>query len=190
MAVLRWIVGGLFMGHGLQKLAGWFGGHGLQGTGEFFESALEMKPGKAHATAAGVAETGGGALVAAGFATPLGASLITGAMVTAIRKVHASKGIWNSEGGFEYNLVLIAALFALSAEGPGALSVDGALGKRRWGLPWALGELAAAALGSTAAIELGKRAGAGGQAADTTPPVPAQAPAQADRAEQPVSQSA
>ena len=31
-AVLRAIVGTLFMGHGLQKLAGWFGGHGLEGT--------------------------------------------------------------------------------------------------------------------------------------------------------------
>ncbi len=31
--VLRVVVGGLFMGHGLQKLAGWFGGHGLEATG-------------------------------------------------------------------------------------------------------------------------------------------------------------
>jgi putative oxidoreductase len=28
LAVLRAVVGGLFMGHGLQKLAGWFGGGG------------------------------------------------------------------------------------------------------------------------------------------------------------------
>ena len=145
------------MGHGLQKLAGWFGGHGLEGTGEFFESTLEMAPGKAHAAAAGAAEAGGGALLAAGYATPVGASLLTGTMITAIRKVHASKGVWVTDGGFEYNLVLIAAVFALSGAGPGALSLDGALGKRRSGTLWALGQLAAGAAGSVAAVEIGRR---------------------------------
>src|SRR6202022_4040305 len=40
LAILRSTIGVLFMGHGMQKLAGWFGGHGLEGTGQFFESAL------------------------------------------------------------------------------------------------------------------------------------------------------
>ena len=31
--ILRTLMGVLFMGHGLQKLAGWFGGYGLEGTG-------------------------------------------------------------------------------------------------------------------------------------------------------------
>ena len=31
-------IGGLFVGHGTQKLFGWFGGHGLEGTSGFFES--------------------------------------------------------------------------------------------------------------------------------------------------------
>ena len=76
LALLRSIIGVLFMGHGLQKLAGWFGGHGLDGTGQFFES-LGLRPGRRHATAAGAAETAGGALLAAGLLTPLGATLIT-----------------------------------------------------------------------------------------------------------------
>ncbi len=179
LAVLRLIVGGLFLGHGLQKLAGWFGGHGLAGTGEFFESQLEMAPGKAHAAAAGAAEAGGGALVAAGLATPVGASLLTGTMLTAIRKVHAQKGVWNSDGGYEYNLVLIASVFALSAAGPGALSLDAARGRRRWGAPWAFGQLAAGALGSTVAIELGSRLHAQRHQADRQDSAPA-APAHVD----------
>src|SRR6185312_7793028 len=93
IAILRAVVGGLFIGHGLQKLLGKFGGHGLEGTGGFFES-LGLKPGKAHAAAAGVAEAGGGALLLAGAATPLGAAALTGTMAVAIDTVHAPKGPW------------------------------------------------------------------------------------------------
>ncbi|HEV7386616.1 MAG TPA: DoxX family protein [Phenylobacterium sp.] len=160
LAVLRAIVGGLFMGHGLQKLAGWFGGAGLKGTGEFFE-ALEMKPGPAHAAAAGAAEAGGGAMLLAGAATPLGASLLSGTMITAIRKVHAANGVGVTNNGFEYNLVLLAAAFAITAEGPGRPSLDAARGRPRWGFGWALAQLAAGAAGSLAAVEIGRRQGAG-----------------------------
>jgi putative oxidoreductase len=157
LALLRMIVGGLFMGHGLQKLAGWFGGYGLEGTGQFFESSLNLRPGKAHAAAAGAAETGGGALLAAGLDTPLGAAALSGTMITAIRKVHAPKGPWNSDGGYEYNLVLLAIVFALSDIGPGKLSLDAALGRERKGLQWALGQLAAGAIGSAMGIAIGER---------------------------------
>ena len=33
IAILRAVIGGLFVGHGLQKLNGMFGGFGLEGTG-------------------------------------------------------------------------------------------------------------------------------------------------------------
>jgi len=80
---LRLTIGGLFVGHGTQKLFGWFGGHGLDGTGQFFES-LGMRPGRRNALAAGVAEAGGGAALAVGLATPLAASALTATMLTAI----------------------------------------------------------------------------------------------------------
>jgi putative oxidoreductase len=158
LAVLRMLVGGLFIGHGLQKLAGWFGGHGLGATAKFFES-LGLRPGKAHATASGVAETAGGALLAAGFLTPLGASLISGSMITAIRKVHAKNGVWVSNGGFEYNAVLLGTVFAITDVGPGSWSLDAARGRRLAGPGWALAELAAGAAGSAAAIAVGERFG-------------------------------
>ena len=47
--VLHAVVGLLFVGHGLQKLAGLFGGHGLEGSGALFES-LGLRPGRLHAT--------------------------------------------------------------------------------------------------------------------------------------------
>jgi len=157
LALLRTIVGGLFMGHGLQKLKGWFGGNGLDATGQFFEGSLNLRPGKAHAAAAGAAEAGGGALIVAGLATPFAASLLSGTMITAIRKVHAKNGPWASDGGYEYNLVLLAIVFALSDVGPGRLSFDAALGRERKGPHWALAQLAAGAIGSTAAIAIGER---------------------------------
>ena len=41
-------------------------------------------------------------------------------MITAIRKVHAPKGPWVTNGGYEYNLTLIAAMLTLAEVGPAA----------------------------------------------------------------------
>src|SRR6185503_10858297 len=76
MTVLRVTVGGLFVGHGTQKLFGWFGGSGTEGTGGVSAGTLGLDPGRRHALAAGAAETGGGALIASGVLTPLGAMLV------------------------------------------------------------------------------------------------------------------
>jgi putative oxidoreductase len=141
---LRGVIGALFVGHGTQKLFGWFGGPGLQGASGMMES-LELRPPKRHAIAAGVSETAGGALVLLGALTPFATTALTATMVTAIRKVHAHKGPWVTGGGYEYNLVLIAALTALAENGPGPLSVDR---DRMHGPFWALASLAAGIAGS------------------------------------------
>jgi putative oxidoreductase len=150
---IRGVVGPLFIGHGTQKLFGWFGGHGLEGTAGFFEQGLGLRPGKRHATAAGISEALGGALLTLGAFTPVAASMISGTMVTAIRKVHATKGPWVTEGGYEYNATILAAMFAIAEHGPGAMSVDRALFPRMKGTGWALLALAAGAAGSYLATE-------------------------------------
>jgi putative oxidoreductase len=152
--LLRLTVGGFFIGHGTQKLFGWFGGHGAEGTGQFFES-LGLRPGKRQALAAGTAEAGGGALLAAGLATPLAASSLTAVMLTAIQKVHLKNGPWAGDGGYEYNVVLIAAALTLAEVGPGAWSLDHALGLERSGTRWALAALGAGAVGAAVAANLG-----------------------------------
>src|SRR4051812_49982231 len=96
--ILRLLIGGLFIGHGTQKLFGWFGGPGLEGTGGFFES-LGLRPGRRHATAAGISEALGGALLALGAATPVAATMVAGSMVTAVRKVHGPNGPWVADNG-------------------------------------------------------------------------------------------
>lgn len=148
--LLRLTVGSLFFGHGTQKLFGLFGGHGLDATANMFES-LGMRPGRRNAIAAGLAEAGGGAALAAGFATPLAAATLTSVMLTAIHRVHLKNGPWVTNGGYEYNAVLIAAVIALTEVGPGEVSLDHALGTERSGPGWALLALAAGAAGSAGA---------------------------------------
>jgi putative oxidoreductase len=157
MTTLRLLVGGLFVGHGTQKLFGWFGGSGPEGTGGFFQSKLGLRPGRHHAVMAGAAETGGGALLATGFMTPLGAMLTSSTMAAAIRLVHGRNGPWNTSGGWEYNAVLMASAFAITAAGPGRWSIDGARGREQWGDGWAIAELTGALAGSALAIEAGCR---------------------------------
>jgi putative oxidoreductase len=154
--LLRGSIGGFFIGHGTQKLLGWFGGHGLDGTGQFFES-VGLRPGRRQALAAGIGESVGGALLAAGLATPLAAASLVGVMLTAIRKVHAKNGPWVSDGGYEYNAVLITAVVALAELGPGRWSADALLGTEKKGTRWALAALAAGSLGSLLATGLGAR---------------------------------
>jgi putative oxidoreductase len=149
IAFLRATIGVLFMGHGLQKLRGWFGGHGPEGTGQFFES-LGLRPGKRHATVAGAAETAAGALLTLGFLTPAAQAMVTGTMAVAIDRVHLRNGPWSSDGGYEYNLVLIASAFAITSTGPGALSLDESLGIDMHGTGWALAGLGAGLAGAAA----------------------------------------
>jgi putative oxidoreductase len=152
----RLVIGGLFIGHGTQKLAGWFGGPGLEGTEQMMDS-LQMRPPRLYAITAGITETAGGTLLAAGLVTPLASAGLVGTMITAIRKVHGSKGPWNMSGGYEYNLVLIAALLALAEGGPGELSLDAALGIDMSGTRWSLAALGLGAAASTAAVAAGRR---------------------------------
>jgi putative oxidoreductase len=108
LLVLRLAVGLTMAAHGGQKLFGWFGGYGIAGTGGFLES-LGFRPGKVHAGLAGTAELVGGLLIALGLLTPVGAALVIAVMVVAIGSVHLPKGFFVSDGGFEYNLMIVAS---------------------------------------------------------------------------------
>ncbi|MFE7858579.1 DoxX family protein [Streptomyces sp. NPDC057403] len=144
LLLLRLGAGGVLAAHGAQKLLGWFGGHGIEGTGKFMES-VGYRPGRASATAAGLAEAGGGTLLALGLATPAAGAAAAGAMAGAAA-VHAPNGFFNQEGGYEYAATLGLAATGLAVTGPGRLSLDHALGHaldRGWMVPAALGATAA-----------------------------------------------
>ncbi|MFF4626429.1 DoxX family protein [Streptomyces griseorubiginosus] len=139
LLLLRLGTGGVLAAHGAQKLLGWFGGGGIEGTGQFMES-VEYAPGRASATAAGLAEAGGGTLLALGLATPAAGAAAAGAMAGA-SAVHAPNGFFNTGGGYEYAATLGLTAAGLAVTGPGRLSLDHALGhtvNRGWMVPAAL----------------------------------------------------
>ena len=49
-------------------------------------------------------------------------------MLVAIATVHWPKGFWNSKGGYEFNLLILGAAATVAIVGPGAYSIDSALG--------------------------------------------------------------
>jgi putative oxidoreductase len=170
LLVLHVVVGVLFFAHGAQKLFGWFGGYGIGGTAGFFDQ-IGLRPGRLHAWAAAFAETVGGILLALGLFTPIGAALVIAVMTAAVITVHWEKGPFNTEGGYEFNLTLVTAVFALSGVGPGEWSLDNVLGIDWTGTGWALIALGAGILGGIGAVIQGRASST--SHVDQTPPATA-----------------
>ncbi|HEV8193429.1 MAG TPA: DoxX family protein [Ktedonobacterales bacterium] len=122
LLIIRLVVGLTLMAHGMQKLLGWFGGPGFEKVSRGFDGR-GLKPGWLWAGLAVLGEVGGGLSLALGFLTPLGAAGALGAMAMAIQ-THWKKGFFNSKGGFEYPLALLAMSLAVGIAGAGAYSLD------------------------------------------------------------------
>jgi putative oxidoreductase len=154
LLILRLVVGLLFAAHGAQKLFGVLGGGGPQGTAAFLASLGYRAPAAA-AIVVGLAEFGGGLMLAAGFLTPLAAFLLTTVMLNAIATVVWPKGFL---GGYEFEVTLATVAVALAATGPGELSLDDAVG---WadelsGILWASLVLSSAIVISVITTTLGR----------------------------------
>lgn len=160
-------IGGVLMAHGAQKLFGWFGGGGIEGTAAGMES-MGFEPGRENAIAAAVGETGGGALLALGLATPAAGAAAAGTMAAAVA-VHAEGGLFSQRGGYELPLLLGLGSAALGFTGAGTLSLDEATG-RVLDKPWqAAAAFVGTAVVATAVIQrrnrtVAKRAGAAEEA--------------------------
>jgi putative oxidoreductase len=172
MILLRLVAGLTLAAHGSQKLFGSFGGGGIAGTRTFFAS-LGFRTPHLMVFAAGIGELAGGLLLASGLLTPVAALAIVVVMLNAIATVHWRKGFFNSAGGFEYNLLIIATGVAVTAAGPGGFSLDHAFG---WagnisGPWWALAIVVLAPMIALVTLTLGRRSHAPPEADE--PPIAA-----------------
>ena len=157
LLLARMVFGLLMAAHGAQKLFGWFGGYGITGTGQFMEQ-LGFRPGRLQAAVAGTAELLGGLFLAAGFLTPAAAAAVVAVMLVAAVSVHIEKGFFAHNGGYEYTLVLGSAALALAFTGPGALSLDHALGISWSGVSGGVAALAAGLIGGAVPLMARKTA--------------------------------
>ncbi|MFJ2032775.1 DoxX family protein [Streptosporangium sp. NPDC087985] len=124
--IVRLVLGVVFIAHGWQKL----GAGGINGTAATFTSMGVPLP-RLAAVFAIVIELGGGILLILGLLTPLVALLIVANMLGAFFSVHAGKGVFVSEGGFELVAALGSAALLLAAGGAGRISLDRLIFGRR-----------------------------------------------------------
>src|ERR1051325_670989 len=175
MILLRVVAGLALAAHGSQKLFGSFGGSGTAGTRKVF-AGLGFPAPLAMAFIAGLCELGGGLWFAFGLFTPLAALALTVVMLNAIGTVHWKKGFFNSAGGFEYNLLIIASAVAITAIGPGRISLDHAFGwaGRISGPWWALAIVVPAPVIALVPLTRGRRSHAPDKPSTAAPAAPKQ----------------
>ena len=122
LAILRVVVGVIFIAHGAPKVFG-----GMGGTADFFGSLGIPLP-IVVAWAVGLLEFFGGIALIAGFLVTPVALLLTTQMLIGILLVHAANGFYvvgpEARGGVEFNLLLGASLLMLVFGGPGLAALD------------------------------------------------------------------
>ena len=127
IALMRIVAGLLLVGHGAQKLFGAFGGPGIRGFAGWL-GALGVPTPTAFAWFVGLCEFVGGLLFAVGLLSPIAALAISAVMLGAIVLAHWSKGMWVTNGGLEYPLVLLAIAAAVGLAGPGRYALEAVYG--------------------------------------------------------------
>ena len=124
MVVLRGVAGVVMLAHGIKhargraKTANWFGSIGFR--------MPELQWFASTATEIGV-----GVLLIVGLGTSFASAGLVAVMVVAFWTVQRSAGFWvtaRPDEGWEYVLVLASVGLAIAIAGPGAISIDAAMG--------------------------------------------------------------
>jgi len=115
--LMRLVAGALLACHGAQKFFGSFGGHPVTGN-----TLL---------TIAAAIELVGGGLIALGLFTVPAAFVGSGEMAVAYFKQHAPASFWPIVNKGELAVLLCFVFLYIAAHGPGALSLDSTVRRRR-----------------------------------------------------------
>jgi putative oxidoreductase len=127
LLILRFGVGLIFAVHGAQKMFGLWNGPGFAGWTAAMDR-MGYRPAVVFAGVSATAELAGGLLLAIGLFTPLAAFLLVAQSVVIIGAAHWRSGFFNKDNGFEFPLALVTGVVAVLFAGPGALSLDAAVG--------------------------------------------------------------
>lgn len=120
--LLRIILGIIFFAHGAQKAMGWFGGPGLSATADMFQKNAGIPyPLFLLST---YTEFLGGFFLIIGLLTRISSAGLVINMAVAVLHVHLAKGLFSSNGGFEYPLSLLVISLCIFLMGPGKFSID------------------------------------------------------------------
>lgn len=121
LAILRIVLGVIFIAHGLPKLTG-----GIEGTAGFF-GQLGIPVPLIAAWFIALLETLGGLMLVVGFFVTPVSLLLAAHMLTGIILVHAANGFYvigPGQGGIEFNLLLAVCALAMVFCGPGLAALD------------------------------------------------------------------
>ncbi|WP_255650036.1 DoxX family protein [Nocardia australiensis] len=148
--VLRLIVGGTFIYHGLQKLTGWFEGPGLDGTRDMMADGGWDHPTLSTVLVIG-GEVGGGVLLVLGLATPFAAGAVLATILDAwMWKQGMVPGFqYKVAGGVELESILAGVAAVIILTGPGRWAFDR---NRGWATRPSYGSFVIAILAVAAAV--------------------------------------
>ncbi|MFT4125891.1 MAG: DoxX family protein [Gordonia sp. (in: high G+C Gram-positive bacteria)] len=119
LLLARAALGAIFILHGWQKMHIW----GIDATAATF-AKLGVPYAENAARGAAWGELVGGILLIIGLALPLVSLVLVGDMAASIYFSHFEAGFWNTDGGWEWPLGLIAALLAVGYANSGGYSAD------------------------------------------------------------------
>ncbi|MBI3026587.1 DoxX family protein [Candidatus Woesearchaeota archaeon] len=121
-------MGVIFAYHGYLKL---FVAGALPGTAAFF-AQIGIPLANVSAVIVAFAEFFGGLLLILGVATKWTALMLIFEMLVAFFMVHFKNGLLVSKGGYEFVLLILAALVVILANGAGAFSIGEKFFKNKW----------------------------------------------------------
>ncbi|MDQ2912932.1 MAG: DoxX family protein [Chloroflexota bacterium] len=129
LLLLRIVIGGAIIPHGLLKLGLVGKGGSIAGVAGWFNS-MGLRPGIFWAYVAVFAEAGGGLLTVLGLGGPIGPGVVAADLVVVLIVAHWSQGFWAGGGkvGWEFPLPIAAGALAIALAGDGAWSLDRLLG--------------------------------------------------------------